>query len=277
MQVWPSVEILSGKCVRLSQGDYQREMVFGESPADMATRWVNDGACGLHVVDLDAAREGGSPNFESISNLIAQVNVPVQLGGGIRDEETLQKYLNVGVERFVIGARDLEDSQWAIVMSQKYPDCIVVGLDVRDGKLATDGWQQPRDVSAIEFAQSIASYPIAGVIVKDIATDGMLTGPNFDLQCKLRAAIRLPVFASGGIANVDDVANLASIKFDGCIIGRALYEGRLTLAESMSAAQRVSVGATLVPTAAPDEISSEVVGPLKGPHFRVGREINQSR
>lgn len=236
MQIWPAVQIRSGMCVRLSQGDYDRETVYGESPADMAVRWTNDGAFGLHLVDLDGARDGTSGNFDSIVKVAQQVNVPLMLGGGIRTEEKIQKYLEIGIDRLVVGTQALKDPQWAIQMATRYPQKIMLGLDARSGYLASDGWQQTTQVSAVDFAQQMATHPIAGIIFTDIAKDGTLGGPNFEAQQQLRGAVSVPVIASGGIATVNDVTKLAALKLDGCVIGRALYEGRLTLADSFQAA-----------------------------------------
>lgn len=266
MQIWPAVQIRSGKCVRLSQGDYQRETVYGESPADMAIRWVIDGAQGLHVVDLDAARDEANKNFESITQIVQQARVPILLGGGIRDEATIQKYLDVGIARLVVGTRAIKDPPWAIQMAKKYPHKIILGLDARDGLLASDGWRNTTTLSVIDFAIQMANYPIAGFVFTDIAKDGILEGPNFEAQKQLRAAVSVPVVASGGIATVDDVSKLAALKLDGCVIGRALYEGRLTLAESIKAG---------LDGAAQGQASSQVDGSqpdsqtaLKNPHFR---------
>lgn len=241
MQIWPAVDIRSGKCVRLSQGDYQKETVYGDSPADMADRWINDGARCLHVVDLDAALQGETDNFESICQIAFQTEVPIQVGGGIRDERTIEKYLEVGITRLVVGTRALKEPQWAIEMAERYPRCLLLGLGSRDGMLASEGWAETTNVPVIEFALQMASYPFAGIIFTDIAKHGMLKGPNLEAQKQLRDAVSIPVIASGGIANADDVTKLTALELHGCIIGRALYEGRLTLAESLRAsAQRGS-------------------------------------
>lgn len=266
MQILPAVAIRSGRCVRLAQGDYQRETVYGDSPADMAIRWVNDGAESLYLVDLDGARDGSIGNFESICEIVQQAQVPMMLGGGIRDETTIKRYLDVGVDRLVVGTRALNEPQWAIQMVNKYPNQIMLGLDARDGFLATDGWLRTTTLSAVDFAQQMANYPIAGIIFTDIAKDGTLEGPNFEAQKQLRDAVSVPIYASGGIANVDDVSRLAALRLNGCVIGRALYEGRLTLADSFKASMDL-VGET--PTSLQRDDSHPGSRPAtKRPHFQ---------
>ncbi len=269
MQILPAVEIRSGKCVRLSQGDYQRETVYGESPADMAIRWVNDGAQGLQVVDLDGARDGTTNNFESIRDLVQQAKVPVLLGGGIRDEATIKRYLDIGIDRLVVGTRALKDPQWAIRMAITYPHQIMLGLDARDGLLASDGWLTTTALAPIAFAQEMANYPIAGVVFTDISKDGTLEGPNYEAQQQMRDAVDVPVIASGGIAKIEDVSRLATLRLDGCVIGRALYEGRLTLAECMeSALKEITRGQA---SCQQDALTHGMQPGLKGPHFQSSR------
>jgi phosphoribosylformimino-5-aminoimidazole carboxamide ribotide isomerase len=242
MQIWPAVNIQSGKCVRLSHCGDRKVTVYGENPVDMADRWINDGAQCLHVVDLDAARQRETDNFEPICQIAFQTGVPIQVGGGIRDEATIEKYLEVGIKRLVVSTRALKEPDWAIEMAEKYPGSLLLGLDSREGLATSDGWTETTEISVIDYAQQMASHPFAGIIFTDIARDGMLKGPNLDEQKRLQEAVHLPVIASGGIANLDDVTNLAALELGGCVIGRALYEGRLTLADSLRAAARRGSG-----------------------------------
>lgn len=265
MQILPAVEIRSGKCVRLAQGDYQRETVYGDSPADMAIRWVNDGAKGLHVVDLDGARDGTTINFEPICEIVRQANVPIVLGGGIRDQATIQQYLDVGIDYLIVGTRALKDPQWAIQMAKKYPHQIILGLDAREGLLASDGWLKTTEHSVVDFAKQMANYPIAGIVFTDIAKDGTLDGPNFEAQKQLRDAVSVPVIASGGIANVEDISKLAAINMDGCVIGRALYEGRLTIADSFEAV--VEGIATRMAFPEEHDPPADLQTEIRNPHF----------
>lgn len=235
MQIWPAIDIRSGKCVRLMQGDYKQETVYGDSPADMAHRWVSEGATGLHIVDLDGAREGVSQNFDAIAKIAAEVDVPIQVGGGIRDTDVIDQFLSVGVSRLVIGTRALKDPEWAKETIQRYPKQILIGLDSRDGKAATDGWLETSEVSDLEFAAEMAAFPIAGIIYTDITKDGMLSGPNLEALGQMNENVNVPVIASGGVTTVDDISRLSALELAGCIVGRALYEGRLTLSQAIIA------------------------------------------
>lgn len=243
MQIWPAVEIRSGKCVRPTRGDYrqqtEKETVYGENPADMAVRWVNDGATGLHVVDLDAAI-GESNNFESICTIAEQTNVPIQLGGGIRDESTVDQFLAVGIHRLVIGTQAMKDPAWFAVMAKRYPGRILLGLDSFDGNAVASGRQEHTNLTVSEFAREMATHPIAGIVLTDIAKSGILEGPNFEAQQQLRNTVDIPVIACGGVATMDHAARLAAMGINGCVIGRALYEGRLTLMETQMAVQQAS-------------------------------------
>lgn len=236
MQIWPAIDIRGGKCVRLMQGDYAKERVYGESPADMAARWVSDGATCLHLVDLDGARDGSNANREAIAKIMQTVDVPCELGGGIRDEQTIADYLALGVNRLVIGTKALKEPEWFALMCEKYPNRLAVGIDARSGQVATNGWLETSDVSATALARSIAKQPIAALIYTDIATDGMLCGPNLSAMQEMNEAVDVPVVASGGITSPEDVSNLAKLGMSACIIGRSLYEGRLTLADATRAA-----------------------------------------
>lgn len=235
MLIWPAVDIRSGKCVRHAQGDYGKETVYGHDPADMAMRWQYDGAQGIRIVDLDGARPGPEDNFESVCKILAQTNLPIILGGGIRDEDSIRKFLDIGVDRVVIGTRALKDPDWAIRMCETYPDQILLGLDARNGLLASDGWLETSDISALEFAIKMSAYSIAGIVFTDISKDGMLAGPNFEAQKQLRDAVSVPLIASGGASSLQDINRLAQLGIEGCVIGKALYEGRLTLSECISA------------------------------------------
>lgn len=237
MQIWPAIDLRGGKCVRLQQGDYRRETVFSEDPAAMACRWVAEGAECLHLVDLDGARDGQSVNSGAVEAIVAAVDVPCELGGGIRDEASIRRMLSLGLERLVVGTQALKAPEWFRQMCRRFPGKLAVGIDARDGRVATDGWLEVSDVSATDLARSLAEEPVAAIIYTDIARDGMMSGPNFDAMAEMNGAVDVPVVASGGVTTADDVRQLAQIGLAGCIIGRALYEDRLSLAEAMAAAQ----------------------------------------
>ena len=236
MQIWPAIDLRGGKCVRLRQGDYGRETVFGEDPAAMARQWVDEGGEFLHLVDLDGARDGRPANLDSIRAILDAVSIPCELGGGIRDEATIAELLDLGLSRLVVGTKALREPDWFRAMCRKFPDRLVLGIDARDGFVATDGWLETSKVSATELAQQFNQEPVAAIIYTDIAVDGMLCGPNLESMAEMRAAVSLPVIASGGMHTVDDVAALARLNVAGCIIGRALYEGTINLRAALAAA-----------------------------------------
>lgn len=236
MEIWPAIDLRGGNCVRLLQGDYRRETVFGTDPAAIACRWVAEGAQCLHLVDLDGARDGRSVNRDSIAAIVGAVDIPCELGGGIRDEETIRQMLELGLMRLVIGTQALKEPVWFRDMCRKFPKRLAVGIDARDGRVATDGWLATSEVSATALAREISREPIAAVIYTDIARDGMMAGPNLAAMDEMNRAVEVPVVASGGVTTADDVRRLAQLGLTGCIIGRTLYEGKLTLAEALAAA-----------------------------------------
>ena len=237
MEIWPAIDLREGRCVRLKQGDYDRETVFGQQPAAMARHWVELGAKQLHLVDLDGAREGRPANLESVRAIIAFGGVPCELGGGIRSEQTIRELLELGLSRLVIGTLAIRESDWFREMCRKFPGKLVLGIDAREGRVATDGWLQTSDVLATDLARQFVDEPIAAIVYTDITTDGMMTGPNVAAMAEMQAAVDLPVVASGGVTTKEDVTRLAAVPMAGCIIGRALYEGTLTLPDALAATQ----------------------------------------
>ena len=235
MQIWPAIDLRGGKCVRLKQGDYARETVYGDDPAAMARRWVGDGAGHLHLVDLDGARDGMLINRDAIQAIIRAVDIPTELGGGVRDEETIRELLSLGLSRVVVGTKAIADPDWLKQMCAAFPEQIVLGIDAKDGRVATDGWLEVSDVAATELANQFAEQPLAAIVYTDIATDGMLSGPNVVAMQEMAAAVDVPVIASGGVSCADDVRKLTTTGVAGCIIGRALYEGKITIADAIDA------------------------------------------
>jgi phosphoribosylformimino-5-aminoimidazole carboxamide ribotide isomerase len=201
----------------------------------MARHWVDQGAECLHLVDLDGAKDGKPSNLTSVEAILQAVDVPCELGGGIRTEEAIGQLLDLGLARLVIGTRALKEPDWFRRVCREFPGKLVLGIDARDGRVATDGWLSTSDVPAVEMARQFDREPIAAVVYTDIATDGMLVGPNVAAMAQMQAAVEVPVVASGGVTTVDDVARLAAIPMAGCIIGRALYERRLTLPDAIRA------------------------------------------
>lgn len=237
MQLWPAIDLRGGKCVRLKQGDYQQETVYGDSPADMARQWVDQGAECLHLVDLDAARDGQAANRQAVVDILAATSIPCELGGGIRDEAAIVRWLEIGVAQLIVGTKALKEPDWFREMCRKYPHKLCLGIDARNGYVATDGWLETSTTAAVDLARQFEAEPIAALIYTDIAKDGMLAGPNFDEMARMHAACKLPVIASGGVTTVDDIRRLAQLKIPGAILGRALYEGKLSLPDALAASR----------------------------------------
>jgi phosphoribosylformimino-5-aminoimidazole carboxamide ribotide isomerase len=236
MELWPAIDLRGGKCVRLLQGDYDKETVFGDDPVAMAERFVAAGARRLHIVDLDGAKDGRPTQADLVARIVAGAGVPCQLGGGVRTLETACRYLDAGVARVVVGSIAIEQPDLLVALAEAFPDRIVLGLDARDGHVAVRGWIETSDLTALEVARRHAALPLAAIVYTDIATDGMLSGPNLPALEEMAAAVALPVVASGGVADADDIAKVATTGCAGCIVGRALYEGTVTIAEAVAAA-----------------------------------------
>lgn len=236
MQVLPAIDLRGGKCVRLRQGDYQQETVFSEDPSGMARHWAREGAAWLHVVDLDGAREGRVVNVATIEAIVRAVSLSCELGGGLREEAAIAWALGLGVRRVVLGSRALREADWLRAMCERFPGRLALGLDARDGKIAVEGWQQTLEARAVELARRVDDLPLAAMIYTDVGRDGMLAGPNLAGIAELVKSVRTPVIASGGITTADDIRRLAALGVSGCIIGRALYEGKLSLRQALDAA-----------------------------------------
>ena len=236
MQVIPAIDLRGGRCVRLRQGDYAQETVFGEDPAAMAALWEEQGATRIHLVDLDGAKAGRPVNVESVRAILARVQVPCQLGGGVRDEATIVAWLEAGLERVIVGTQALKEPAWFRSMAEKYPGKLVLGLDAKSGRVATEGWLDVSSVDAAALAQQFDDLPLAALVYTDIACDGMLTGPNINATEALARSLRVPVIASGGVGELVDLERLAKTPVAACIVGRALYDGRFRLGEARKAA-----------------------------------------
>lgn len=234
MLIYPAIDLRGGQCVRLRQGDYAQETVFGDDPAAMAQRWVEAGAIFLHLVDLDGARQGQPVNGESVRRILAVTRVQSQLGGGLRREEHLEQALSWGVARVILGTKALQDPEWCLAMCRRFPGRVALGIDAREGKVATEGWLTASQTTVVELARTFAQASLAAIIYTDIGRDGMLQGPNLEATVELASMLPMvPIIASGGVTTLEDVVNLARAGLHGCIIGRALYEGRLDLREAI--------------------------------------------
>jgi phosphoribosylformimino-5-aminoimidazole carboxamide ribotide isomerase len=236
VQILPAIDLRGGQCVRLRQGDYSQETVFGSDPAATARRWVEQGATYLHLVDLDGAKQGQPVNADCIRRIVSAAGVPCQLGGGLRTEADLELALSWGVQRVIVGTKALKDPAWFEGVCRRFPGRIVLGIDARAGRVATNGWLNMSEQSALDLARQCASWPLAAIVYTDINRDGMLEGPNLEALAEMARAVPQPVIASGGVTTLDDIRRLVEIGLPACIIGRALYEGRLDLQEALSVA-----------------------------------------
>lgn len=227
MIIFPAIDVLDGQCVRLIQGDYNQEKVYSNSPVDMAKQWEEKGAAYIHIVDLNGAKTGDSINKDVIIKIANTVNIPVQVGGGIRSIETIQSFLNNGVSRVIVGTAAITNQDFLKEAVQQYGEKIVVSLDARNGYVATDGWTDTSDVRAIDLVKKLEDIGVSTMVYTDIAKDGMLEGPNLEEQNEINRATSMQVIASGGITTKTDVDALAELNMYGAIIGKALYDGKL--------------------------------------------------
>lgn len=238
MDVIPAIDILDGRCVRLYQGDYQKSEVFGEDPVEVAQRWYDQGAKYLHVVDLDGAKEGKPKNLKVIEAIARSIPMRVQMGGGLRDRESIVSVLNSGVSRVILGTAAVESSQLVADICAEFPEQIMIGIDARNGKVATRGWLTNSDVTAVDLAKRMTSVGIAGIIYTDIHRDGTMQGPNIEALRQLAENVDVPVIASGGVSSITDLLNLVSLEsvgVKGAIVGKAIYTGDIQLREAIRA------------------------------------------
>jgi phosphoribosylformimino-5-aminoimidazole carboxamide ribotide isomerase len=234
MILYPAIDIRGGRCVRLIEGDFDRETAYDSDPSAAARRWVEAGADWLHIVDLDGAVEGRPINREAVAQIRAAVDVSIQLGGGLRHLTDLEEVFAAGVDRAILGTAALRDPELVISAVARWDDRIAIALDARDGRLATDGWLGQTDTSAVEVAQRLAKRRVRHFVYTDIRRDGTLSGPNLDGLNELIENVDADVIASGGIASLEDIKAVAAAGATGTIVGRALYDGRVDLAEAVA-------------------------------------------
>ena len=238
MEVIPAIDLLEGRCVRLYQGDYARSQVFNDNPADVAKQWVDQGATRLHIVDLDGAKVGHPVNTQAIAAIVQAVSVPVQVGGGLRDRVGVAQLLSTGVQRVILGTAAVEDHPLVEQLCKEFPGQIVIGVDARNGLVATRGWLETSEVKATDLAGQMAQLGVAAIIYTDIHRDGTLAGPNLDALRELATGISIPVIASGGVSSITDLLSLLALEplgVSGVIVGRALYTGDILLKEAIQA------------------------------------------
>ncbi|MBS1111978.1 MAG: hisA [Nitrospirae bacterium] len=230
MIIIPAIDLKDGKCVRLIQGKREEVTVYSDDPVSMAKQWVELGAELLHVVDLDGAFTGEQRNFYKIEAIRKAIDVPIEVGGGIRDMERIEKLFSLGVDRVIIGTAAAQNPDVVKIACDNFPGKVLAGIDAKDGKVAIKGWEELTELGAVEFAIEMEKAGTAGIIYTDISRDGMLTGPNIDAMAQMVYALEIPVIASGGVSKLDDIRNLMKIEnLWGVITGKALYAGSLDL------------------------------------------------
>lgn len=234
MQLYPAIDMKDGKCVRLTQGSFDHVKVYSDTPWQIAKMWVSDGATFLHLVDLDGALAGSSVNEPVIRSILEAVDVPVEVGGGIRSRQTVSAMLSLGVSRVIIGTKAVREPELIRELIREFgPDQIVVGVDARDGLVAVDGWEEVSALTALNLCRKMKEYGVRHVVYTDISRDGMLSGPNISATKKLAEDTGLDVIASGGVSSMEDLQRLYEQGISGVIIGKALYEQRLNLREAV--------------------------------------------
>ena len=240
MLLFPAIDIKDGQCVRLLQGDFDQQTVYGKSPLKMAQKFEASGAGMLHVVDLDGARDGLPVNQKAIAQILKETGLKVQVGGGIRTMENIKNWIDLGVSRVILGTAAIENPGLLKEALGRYQEKIAVGVDVKDGYVATHGWEQSSRTSALEFCQYLERLGVETIIYTDIAKDGMLLGPNFLAYEELKEKTKLKIIASGGVSSLKDLLDLEALGSYGAITGKALYENRFTLEEAFLCLQNAS-------------------------------------
>lgn len=231
MIIFPAIDVQNNKCVRLEQGDFKKITVYNENPSEEAVKWQSQGAKYLHLVSLDGAKDGGIRNEKAVREIVEAINIPIQLGGGVRDLETVQSLLGLGITRVIVGTMAIKDFSLLKKLVNAYPGQIVVSVDAKNGYVATEGWQEVSEVKSVEFCKKLESIGVDTVVYTDISKDGMMVGPNFEVYEELNKETKLNVIASGGVTTIDDIKRLNNMNMYGAIIGKALYEGLITLEE----------------------------------------------
>ena len=238
MEVIPAIDLLEGRCVRLYQGDYEQSEIFDDNPVAMARQWVAQGATRLHLVDLDGAKSGKPENWQAIAAIVQAVDIPVEVGGGLRDQQRVEDLFKLGVRYAILGTAAVDHPDLVSALSQQFPGQIIVGIDARDGKVATRGWLETSEVDAVELAQQMERRGAAAAIYTDIKRDGTLKGPNIEALRTMAQSVTMPIIASGGVGALRDLLRLLPLEtqgVSGVIVGRALYTGDVSLKEAIRA------------------------------------------
>jgi len=236
MKIIPAIDIQNGNCVRLKQGDFKQETIFHNSPLDMARKWIDDGAERIHLVDLDGARLGNPVNINIFSNICERFpGTPIQIGGGIRDLKTAEKYINSGASYIIIGTKAVEEPAFVEELCDKFPGKIIVGIDAKNGEVATEGWKSISKKNVLSLAKEFESFGVSEIVYTDIEKDGMMKGLNINATLNLAKNINIPIIASGGVSCLEDIIKISAHResgISGIIIGRALYEKKFNIKEA---------------------------------------------
>lgn len=236
MKIIPAIDIQNGNCVRLKQGDFSQETIFHDNPVDMAKKWVEEGAERLHLVDLDGARLGSPVNIKIVSDICKSIpNIPIQIGGGIRDIETAERYLETGASFIIIGTKAVENPNFIKELCNKFPGKIIVGVDAKNGEVATDGWKSISNRNVVELSKEFEGYGVTEIVYTDIEKDGMMKGLNINATLNLAKNVNIPIIASGGVSCIEDINKISAYidsGISGIIIGRALYEKKISIEEA---------------------------------------------
>ncbi|MFW6032701.1 MAG: 1-(5-phosphoribosyl)-5-[(5-phosphoribosylamino)methylideneamino]imidazole-4-carboxamide isomerase [Phycisphaeraceae bacterium] len=240
MHLFPAIDLRGGEVVRLRQGDYDQQTTYGQDPLEQARAFQDAGATWLHVVDLDGARAGRLMHLGPITRICRETDLKVEVGGGVRSEGAIDALLKAGVHRVVLGTAALENWDWfeGLMGNPTYRGRLVLGLDAKKGRLTVSGWEQTTEATPIEIAKKVTDWPLAAIVYTDIATDGMMTGPNVEATRELAEATDVPVVASGGVGTLDHLRALRELPIQGAIVGRAIYEGAFTPQEAVEVLER---------------------------------------
>jgi len=239
MRLYPAIDMIDGKCVRLVQGDYRKKTTFSEDPLAVALRWQEEGGEFIHLVDLDGAKNGDMPNFEIICRIANELDIPIEVGGGVRDMHAVEKYLENGINRVILGTAAIKNPDFVKEAVKEYGHRIVVGIDAKDGMVAVSGWEEVSQVSALSLAKRMEQLGVSTLIYTDIATDGMLKGPNFTAMHEMAEYVTIDVVASGGVSSLKDLEQLQKTGVEGAIIGKALYTGHIQLKDAVSLCKNI--------------------------------------
>lgn len=240
MHIIPAIDLIDGKAVRLMKGDYNQVTVYSERPVLVAKYFEEQGAKFLHIVDLDGAKDGNTANFETVREIVAATNLSLEIGGGIRDLETVKRYIEIGVDRVILGTAAVKDPEFLREALRLYPENVVVGVDIKDGSVAIKGWLEVSELTCFDFCRQLEDLGVRTIICTDISKDGMMSGTNRELYRDLSEKFSINIIASGGVSSLEDIRSLSGMNLYGAILGKALYTGAVTLKDALEAAKETA-------------------------------------